>query len=81
MGRAQRLHWDSQWAKAIGIPMSYDYGVMRRCWFFHQVSDWMGDHGFIARLEDSIRKFNYMGDTQFLNGEVVGNVRRTALLC
>jgi acyl dehydratase len=69
---AQRLHWDSQWAKAIGNPMSYDYGVMRQCWFYHQVSDWMGDDGFIVRLEDSIRKFNYMGDTQFLNGEVVG---------
>ena len=69
---AQRLHWDSQWAKAIGNPMSYDYGVMRQCWFYHHVSDWMGDDGFIVRLEDSIRKFNYMGDTQFLNGVVVG---------
>ena len=26
---AQRLHWDSEWAKAIGNPMAYDYGVMR----------------------------------------------------
>jgi acyl dehydratase len=69
---AQRLHWDSQWAKAIGNPMAYDYGVMRQCWFFHQVSDWMGDDGFIVGLEDSIRKFNYMGDTQFLSGSVVG---------
>ena len=69
---AQRLHWDSQWAKAIGNPMSYDYGVMRQCWFYHQLSDWAGDDGFIVRLEDSIRKFNYMGDTQFLTGSVVG---------
>ena len=28
---AQRLHWDSQWAKAIGNPMAYDYGVLRQC--------------------------------------------------
>ena len=69
---AQRLHWDSQWAKAIGNPMAYDYGVMRQCWFYHQLSDWMGDDGFIVHLVDSIRKFNYMGDTQFLNGSVVG---------
>jgi acyl dehydratase len=69
---AQRLHWDSQWAKAIGNPMAYDYGVMRQCWFFHQVSDWAGDGAFVERLEDSIRKFNYMGDTQFLSGEVTG---------
>ncbi len=69
---AQRLHWDSEWAKAIGNPMAYDYGVLRQCWFNHHVSDWAGDDSFIERLEDSIRKFNYHGDTQFINGEVVG---------
>lgn len=67
---AQRLHWDSQWAKAIGNPMAYDYGVLRQSWFFHQLADWIGDDGIVVRLEDSIRKFNYMGDTQFLTGEV-----------
>ena len=35
------------------------------------VSDWCGDDAFIERLEDSIRKFNYQGDTQFLTGKVV----------
>ncbi len=69
---AQRLHWDSDWAKAIGNPMAYDYGVLRQCWFYHHVSDWAGDDAFIEGLEDSIRKFNYMGDTQFLSGEVTG---------
>jgi acyl dehydratase len=68
---AQRLHWDSSWAKAIGNPMAYDYGVLRQSWFYHQVSDWAGDDAFVERLQDSIRKFNYMGDTQFLAGEVV----------
>ncbi|WP_084638721.1 FAS1-like dehydratase domain-containing protein [Haliea salexigens] len=69
---AQRLHWDSEWAKAIGNPMAYDYGVMRQAWFNHMVSDWAGDDAFIEAMEDSIRKFNYMGDTQFLSGKVVG---------
>lgn len=67
---AQRLHWDSSWAKAIGNPMSYDYGVMRQTWLYHFVSDWAGDDGFIEKLDDSIRKFNYMGDTQFITGKV-----------
>lgn len=67
---AQRLHWDDQWAKAIGNPMAYDYGVLRQCWFYHQVSDWAGDDAFIEQMSDSIRKFNYHGDTQFLSGEV-----------
>ena len=69
---AQRLHWDSQWAKAIGNPMAYDYGVLRQSWFYHHVADWAGDDAFIERMEDSIRKFNYQGDTQFLSGEVTG---------
>jgi acyl dehydratase len=69
---AQRLHWDSEWAKAIGNPMAYDYGVQRQCWFYHHVSDWAGDDACIIALEDSIRKFNYMGDTQFLSGKVTG---------
>ncbi|MEZ5169454.1 MAG: MaoC family dehydratase N-terminal domain-containing protein [Acidimicrobiia bacterium] len=69
---AQRLHWDSEWAKAIGNPMAYDYGVMRQSWLYHHVSDWAGDDAFIERLEDSIRKFNYHGDTQFLSGTVTG---------
>jgi acyl dehydratase len=69
---AQRLHWDSQWAKAIGNPMAYDYGVLRQSWFFHQLTDWIGDDGIVVTLQDSIRKFNYMGDTQFLSGEVTG---------
>jgi acyl dehydratase len=69
---AQRLHWDSEWAKAIGNPMAYDYGVLRQSWFYHHVSDWAGDDAFIEKMSDSIRKFNYHGDTQFLSGEVVG---------
>lgn len=69
---AQRLHWDNEWAKAIGNPLAYDYGVMRQCWLYHMVSDWAGDDAIIERLEDSIRKFNYQGDTQFLTGKVVG---------
>jgi acyl dehydratase len=67
---AQRLHWDSAWAQAIGNPMAYDYGVMRQSWFQHHVTDWMGDDGCLVRLEDSIRKFNYQGDTQFLSATV-----------
>jgi len=67
---AQRLHWDSDWAKAIGNPMAYDYGVLRQSWFYHHVADWAGDDAFIEQMSDSVRKFNYQGDTQFLSGEV-----------
>ncbi|MDO7842082.1 FAS1-like dehydratase domain-containing protein [Sphingomonas immobilis] len=67
---AQRLHWDPKWAQAIGNPMAYDYGVMRENYLFHYLSDWAGDDGIVLKVHDEIRKFNYMGDTQFVTGEV-----------
>jgi len=69
---AQRVHWDSAWAQAIGNPMAYDYGVMRDCWLSHFMTDWMGDDGWLVSQTSEIRKFNYMGDSHILTGEVVG---------
>jgi acyl dehydratase len=67
---AQRLHWDPVWAQAIGNPMAYDYGVMRENYIHHYLTDWCGDDGLVLRVHDEIRKFNYMGDTQFITGQV-----------
>src|SRR5690606_26157640 len=69
---AQRLHWDPLWAQAIGNPMAYDYGVMRESYLWHYLNDWAGDAGIIVGMHDEIRKFNYMGDTQYVTGEVTG---------
>jgi acyl dehydratase len=68
---AQRVHWDSSWAQAIGNPMAYDYGVMRDCWLTHLLTDWMGDDGWLVRQHSEIRKFNYIGDSHVLTGEVI----------
>lgn len=76
---AQRVHWDSEWAKAIGNPRAYDYGVLRECWLYHRLSDWMGDEGFVVRQHDEIRKFNYQGDIQYISGEVTGKRRENFL--
>lgn len=69
---AQRLHWDPVWAQAIGNPMAYDYGVMRENYLYHYLTDWCGDNGVVLHIHDEIRKFNYMGDTQVITGEVTG---------
>jgi len=67
---AQRVHWDSAWARAVGNPMAYDYGVLRECWLTHCLTDWMGDDGWLMYQSDEIRNFNYLGDTQRITGEV-----------
>jgi hypothetical protein len=67
---AQRLHWDDKWAQAIGNPMAYDYGVMRENYLYHYLTDWCGDDGVVIKVHDEIRKFNYMGDSQIITGQV-----------
>ncbi|MEB3071709.1 FAS1-like dehydratase domain-containing protein [[Mycobacterium] vasticus] len=77
---AQRVHWDSEWAKAIGNPRAYDYGVLRECWIHHFLTDWMGDGAFVVRQHDEIRKFNYAGDIQYLTGRVDGKRQEDGLM-
>ncbi|WP_344603868.1 FAS1-like dehydratase domain-containing protein [Sporichthya brevicatena] len=66
----QRLHWDEDWAKEIGIPAPYDYGQMRTAWLAHLLTDWVGDDGFAAELDIRVRSFNFHGDVQTCRGTV-----------
>jgi acyl dehydratase len=66
-----RMHWDDDWARALGSPMAYDYGFQRECWLYHCLSDWCGDDAIVLRMKSEMRKFNYLGDFQKITGEVV----------
>jgi acyl dehydratase len=65
-----RMHWDDDWARALGAPMAYDYGFQRECWLNHYLTDWCGDDGIVLRMKSEIRKFNYLGDFQKISGEI-----------
>jgi acyl dehydratase len=67
-----RMHWENDWARALGSPAAYDYGFQRECWLHHYLSDWCGDDGVVVRMHAEMRKFNYIGDTQMISGEIVG---------
>jgi acyl dehydratase len=67
----QRVHWDVEWAKRAGNPTTYDYGRMRETWLIHLCTDWMGDDAWLWKLDCEFRRFNYVGDTQWLRGRVV----------
>ena len=43
---------------------------MRETWLVHLCTDWMGDDAWLWKLECEFRKFNYVGDTQWLRGRV-----------
>jgi acyl dehydratase len=68
----ERVHWDEDLAREIGMPGPYDYGPQRIAWFDHAVSDWMGDAGFTRRLSVQLTAPNFVGDTTWIRGEVTG---------
>ena len=66
----QRVHWDSEWAEATGNPRTIDYGAMREFWLHQYATDWMGDDAWVVRQNVALKRFNYLGDAQFLSGIV-----------
>jgi acyl dehydratase len=66
----ERVHWEDDLATLVGTPAAYDYGPERCSWMSHHLTNWMGDNGFLRRLEVKIRRHNPVGDTLYINGEV-----------
>jgi hypothetical protein len=66
----QRVHWDPEFARRSGNPTTFDYGRMRETWLIHLCTDWTGDDAWLWRLDCRFRRFNYVGDTQWLRGTV-----------
>jgi acyl dehydratase len=66
----ERVHWEDDLATLVGTPAAYDYGPERCSWMSHHLTNWMGDGGFLRKLEVKIRRHNPVGDTLYINGEV-----------
>jgi len=66
----ERVHWEREFAIAVGAPGAYDYGPERCSWMVHHLTNWMGDDGFLVNSETKIRHHNPEGDTLFINGQV-----------
>jgi acyl dehydratase len=66
----ERVHWESDFARAVGAPDAYDYGPERCSWLTHHLTNWMGDDGFLRRASCRIRRHNPVGDLLFIKGTV-----------
>ena len=66
----QRVHWDDGWARKIGNPTAYDFGRMRSLYLMNLVTNWIGDDGWLWKISNQFRQFNYLGDTQWVRGKV-----------
>ncbi len=68
----ERNHWDDVWAQRTGNPYAFDFGWQRIGWICTLAQNWMGDDAWLWKLTNQYRLFNYMGDTTWITGMVVG---------
>lgn len=66
----ERVHWEEEFAHEVGAPGAYDYGPERCSWLTHQLTNWMGDDGFLRRASCKIRRHNPAGDMLFIKAKV-----------
>ncbi len=66
----ERVHWDPDLARRVGVPGAYDYGPERVSWMGHVVTDWIGDAGIVRRLEVEVRRHNVLGELVTCEGKV-----------
>ncbi len=67
----ERVHWEPEFALMVGAPGAYDYGPERCSWLTHQLTNWMGDAGFLRKASCKIRRHNPEGDALFFSAKVV----------
>lgn len=69
---AGRGHLEAQTARDVGMGAAYDVGPQRISWAQHMLCNWIGDHGFLHKLNVSVRRPNLVGDTIWWRGTVTG---------
>lgn len=76
----ERVHWDPDLARRVGVPGAYDYGPERVSWMGHVVTDWMGDDGFLKHLDVQVRRHNVIGELVTCDGTVTSADPATGLV-
>jgi hypothetical protein len=67
----EQAHWNAL-SKSVGLPLGYDLGAARISWFAHLLTNWCGDEGFPRSLQVRLLRPNWLGDTTWIRGRVVG---------
>ena len=63
-------HEDSNIAAGRGMPGPFDNGVMRSAWAAPLITNWMGDNGFLRKLDVQVRAPGIYGDVTTYEGAV-----------
>lgn len=65
-----RGHWEDFMAREVGMPGVYDVGLQRIPWLAQLMTNWIGDDGFLRRLDAYLRRPNVVGDVTWCKGKV-----------
>ena len=76
----ERVHWDPDLAARVGVPGAYDYGPERVSWMSQVATDWMGDDGFLRRVNVQVRRHNLIGELVTCRGSVYAVDRASGLV-
>ena len=68
---AARGHTEEKMAREVGMPGGYDVGPQRISWMGQLMTNWIGDDGFVRRLNVSLRRPNIFGDLSWCRGKVL----------
>jgi len=71
----ERVHWEEELARAVGTPGAYDYGPERISWLGHMMTNWIGDDGFLHKLNAKVVRHNPEGDFLTIKGKVTNKYR------
>jgi acyl dehydratase len=71
----ERVHWDDYMASEIGLPAAYDYGSQRGAYALYWATNWVGDLGWVAKMDYQFRGFFFNGDLFRISGEVTDKWR------
>ncbi|GAF43607.1 FAS1-like dehydratase domain-containing protein [Rhodococcus wratislaviensis] len=67
---AGRGHLEAQTGQDVGMGGAYDVGPQRIAWAGQMLANWLGDEGFLHKLNVEVRRPNLVGDTTWWHGEV-----------
>jgi acyl dehydratase len=68
---AALLHVSDNAARVQGVPYAAAFGAQSEGCIAHLICNWMGDEGFLKRLDCQARRINILGDTNWITGKVV----------
>lgn len=77
----ERVHWEDELAMAVGAPGAYDYGPERVSWMGHLMTNWIGDDGWLYKLDAKVVRHNPVGDFLTIRGRVINKYREGDKYC